>query len=168
MSEAPKNPPSAISQHLREELIRILQVGDERNDGAFTIAIATMVEKFAVAAREILMTENLAKQDLGSLMRLRRQPPFGAYVGGGLYGSYGSMSIGDQSEILPGVNNENFGVQAIRQIVDAAKGMHDSPAKLVEALAVAKENKLDDVAAVLEAKLGVVKPVAPVAEEAVS
>jgi hypothetical protein len=162
MTEPQKNPPSVISQQLREELIRILQTGDEKSEGAFTIAVATQVEKFAVAAREILMTENLAKQDLGSLMRMRKASPFGAYVGGMPYGSYGSIGSDDMSLSIG--NNENFGVQAIRQIVDAAKAVQETPAKLVEALAIAKENKLDDVVAVLEAKLGIVKPVPALGE----
>ena len=63
MRVAKKSPPSAISGHLRDELIRILTTGDDKNDGAFTVAIAAQVEKFAVAAREILMTENLAQND---------------------------------------------------------------------------------------------------------
>jgi len=163
MTETQKNPPSVISQQLREELIRILQTGDEKSEGAFTIAVATQVEKFAVAAREILMTENLAKQDLGSLMRMRKAAPLGAYLGGMPYGSYGSIG-GEDSMSLSIGNNENFGVQAIRQIVDAAKAVQETPAKLVEALAIAKENKLDDVVAVLEAKLGVVKPVPALGE----
>lgn len=63
---AKKNPPSVISGYLREELIRIIRTGDAQNEGAFTIAIALQVEKFAVAAREILMTESLAQKDLAS------------------------------------------------------------------------------------------------------
>src|SRR5947207_2491776 len=68
-----KSPPSVISNQLRDELIRILKTGDDKNEGAFTVAIAAHVEKFAVAAREILMTESLAQNDLGSLMMMRKQ-----------------------------------------------------------------------------------------------
>jgi hypothetical protein len=148
-----KNPPSMISQQLREELIRILQTGDLKNEGAFTVAVAAHVEKFAVAAREILMTENLAQNDLGSLMMMRKQPfggPWNSVIGGGFVGDNSLLPIGT------GINNENFGVQAIRQIVDAARTAGESPAKLVEALALARTHKLDDVAAALEKKLGVV------------
>ena len=56
---------------------------------------------------------------------------------------------------LPPVNNENFGVQAIRQLVDAVRTAGETPAKLVEALAAARSNGLTDVAASLEKKLGV-------------
>jgi len=145
---------SAISHQLREELIRILRTGDEKHDGAFTVAIAAQVEKFVVAAREILMTEGLAQQDIGSLMMMRKHPM------GGYMGSLGSPwlgGLGNGGEVMPIVNNENFGVQAIRQVVDAVRTIGESPAKLVEALAVARENNLVDVAAALEAKLGVAK-----------
>lgn len=155
---AKKNPPSVISNQLRDELIRILKMGDGKNDGAFTAAVAMQVEKVAIAAREILMTENLAQNDLASLMMMRKRHLNGAYgswnsiIGGnGLGFDDGSMSM------PPIVNNENFGVQAIRQIVDAARTMNESPAKIVEALAVARQNNLPDVVAALEKKLGVSK-----------
>lgn len=154
-----KKPPSAISNHLRDELIRILSTGDDKHDGAFTIAIATQVEKFVVAARDILMTENLAQNDLGSLMRMRKHPgPWGGVIGGG--GNY----IGDDSYPMPlgalplGLNTENFGVQAVRQLVESVRTLGDSPAKLVEALATARAYNLTDVVASLEQKLGISKP----------
>lgn len=155
---AKKTPASLMSNQLRTELIRILTTGDDQNGGAFTVAIAAQVEKFVVAAREILMTENLAKQDLASLMMMRK-----GHLGG--YGgaiSLGSSDSGIASNYLPYgaspmVNNENFGVQAIKQIVDGFRTANESPAKLVEALALARENNLPDVVAVLEKKLGVTK-----------
>jgi len=158
MRVAKKRPPSAISNHLRDELIRILTTGDDKNEGAFTIAVAVQVEKFVSAAREILMAENLAQNDLGSLMMMRRHHVSGAF-GGGLIG--GGL-IGDGGYGLPSlpspVNNENFGIQAIRQVVEAVRTMGESPAKIVEALAVARENGLSDVVEVLEKKLGVGNP----------
>jgi hypothetical protein len=146
---AKKKSPSVISNQLRDELIRILRTGDAKNEGAFTVAIAAHVEKFAVAAREMLMTENLAQQDLSSLMMMRKhqlEGPYSSLVGNGFLPMPTSL-----------VNNENFGVQAIRQVVDAVRTMGESPAKIVEALAVARSNNLADVAAVLEKKLGVLK-----------
>lgn len=155
-----RKPPSAISNHLRDELIRILSTGDDKNEGAFTVAIATQVEKFAVAAREILMTENLAQNDLGSLMRMRKHQmgPWGSVVGGGyLSEGLGTDPYGGLTSVSPMLNTENFGVQAVRQLVEAVRTMGDSPAKLVEALATARENNLTDVAAALEKKLGISK-----------
>jgi hypothetical protein len=151
---AKKNPPSVISNQLREELIRILRTGDDKNGGAFTVAIAAHVEKFAVAAREILMTENLAQQDLSSLMMMRKP-----HLGGAWNSIVGDSVIGGPYLGMPSpiVNNENFGVQAIRQVVDAVRTMGESPAKLVEALAVARSHNLTDVTAALEKKLGVSK-----------
>lgn len=162
---AKKNPPSVISSQLRDELIRILETGDDKNEGAFTVAIAHHVEKFAVAAREILMTEELAKNDIASLMMMRKQP-FGPYASYSGYSGIGNI-LGDGMGMgtSPIVNNENFGVQAVRQVVDAVRTMGESPAKLVEALVVARENKLDDVVAALEAKLGVAKASVTAAEE---
>jgi len=148
-----KNPPSVISNQLRDELIRILRTGDDKNEGAFTVAIAAHVEKFVVAAREILMTENLAQNDLSSLMMMRKQHL------GGPYASYGSSLVGDSGFLpLPSiVNNENFGVQAIRQVIDAIRTMGESPTKIVEAIAVARKNNLTDIVAVLEKKIGISK-----------
>lgn len=159
-----KPSPSAISDHLRNELIRILTTGDAGagGNGAFTIAVALVVEKFAVAAREILMTENLARNDLSSLMMTRKHPwgwPMASNVFGGIGGGIGD-SLGYP---LAPVNNENFGVQAIRQFVDALRTIGESPAKLVEALAVARQNNLTDVVAALEKKLGV-SPTDPINE----
>lgn len=155
MRVAKKIPPSAISNHLRDELIRILQTGDDKNDGAFTVAVAVQVEKFVAAAREILMTENLAQNDLGSLLRMRKSHGEDLLGGYGGYSGYGAS--GGYASFMPPVNNENFGVQAVRQIVEAVRTMGDSPVKLVEALAVARSNNLTDVVEELEKKLGVAK-----------
>lgn len=155
---AKKQPASVISQQLREELIRILQTGDLKSDGAFTVSVAAHVEKFVVAAREILMTENLAHNDLGSLMMMRKQhlggPWSGLSLGGGGF-------VGDSLSMPVPINNENFGVQAIRQVVEAVRTMGDSPAKLVEALSIARANNLTDVAEALEKKLGIAKDAPP-------
>ena len=150
---AKKSPPSVISSQLRDELIRILQTGDDKNEGAFTIAVAAQVEKFAVAAREILMTEHLAQNDLSSLLMMRKHHMGGPFLGGSLVGD----SLLPMPYPGPFSNNENFGVQAIRQIVDAIRTKDESPTKLVEALAVARKNNLADVVAVFEKKLGVSK-----------
>lgn len=156
MHAVKKHPPSVISHQLREELIRILKTGDEKNDGAFTVAVAAQVEKFAVAAREILMTENLAQQDLSSLMMMRKHHMGSLSNGVGVAGLMGDSYM--SSMPYPNVsNNENFGVQAVRQLVDAVRTMGESPAKLVAALVVARANNLTDVVATLEKKLGVTK-----------
>ena len=157
---AKKNPPSVISNQLRDELIRILRTGDDKNGGAFTVAVAVQVEKFAVAAREILMTENLAQNDLASLMMMRKHHhggPWNGLIGSGSY-SLGGSAFGPETGLaLPIVNNENFGVQAVRQLVDAIRTMGELPAKLAEALTVARSNNLADTVAVPEKKLGVSK-----------
>jgi len=60
----------------------------------------------------------------------------------------------------PAPFQENFGMTAIREIISAAKNLNGNgptPARLVEALAIAKEKGLDDVARELEAQLGIPK-----------
>ena len=106
------------------------------------------------------MTEKLAQNDLGSLMMMRKHSMGGPYLGAG-YNVIGSS--GDFSPLVSSgvVNNENFGVQAVRQIVDAIRTMGESPAKLVEALAAARANDLPDVVAALERKLGITKEEPP-------
>ena len=163
MRVADREKASVISAQLRDELVRILKDGDDKNEGAFTIAVATQVEKFAVAAREILMTEKLAQNDIASLMMMGRRKRGG--ISNGL--SYGSMfpetnpdifGDSDSSGVIQAYpSTENFGVQAIKQMIEAARSMSESPAKLVEALAAARQNNLTDVAAELERKLGVKK-----------
>jgi len=160
---AEKIKPSTISNQLREELIRILREGDDKNDGAFTIAVATQVEKVAVAARDVLMTEKLAKNDLAALLGARkRRKQFGGGVINGV--PYAELTSDfDSGEMLQGmggvpVANENFGVQAIKQMIEAMRSLQDSPAKLVEALASARQHGLDDVAKEIEKKLGISKP----------
>lgn len=147
-----------MSEQLRTELIRILKTGDIKNNGAFTVAIATQVEKVVVAAREILMTESLAQNDLASLMLTRkRQQHFGLGMLGGAGGDSYVGAPGYDAPLFPmPVNNENFGVQAIKQLVDGIGSIGETPAKLVEALAVARHNELHDVAASIEKKLGLV------------
>lgn len=151
---AKKSPPSVISNQLREELIRILKVGDAKHDGAFTVAVAAQIERFIGASREILMSEQLAQNDISSLMMMRKQHPWGSVVN---LGGIGDSISGNYLSAPTITNNENFGVQAVRQLVDALRTASESPTKLVEALAAARANGLDDVAAALEKKLGVSK-----------
>jgi hypothetical protein len=142
-----KTPPSPMSEQLRKELVRILTDGDDKNNGAFTIAVATHVEKFVGAAREILMTEKLAQNDVAALLGMRRR-------------RYGGDILGDDSSgMLMGAvpTTENFGVQAIRQLIEAAQSMQNTPSKLVEALADARRLGLADVAAEIETRLGIKK-----------
>jgi hypothetical protein len=66
--------------------------------------------------------------------------------------------------------SENFGMTAMREIIAAAKnfnGNGTSPARLVEAIAIANEKGLDDVARELEEQLGIKKKVVTAAPVAV-
>jgi hypothetical protein len=154
-------PPSQISQDLRKEIIRVITVGDEKKNGAFSIAVATHLERLIRAAKQILMAEKLSTNDVGALLNKNMGGTFG---GGGYFPQV--MASDDMIEAtelgIPfvgsgGKGNENFGVQVIKELVAAAKSIHDSPAKDVEALAVARREGLTDVVASYETKLGINK-----------
>lgn len=157
---AEKLPPSTISNQLRDELVRILKDGDTSSSGAFTVAVAARVEKFVVAAREILMTEKLAQNDIAALLAMKKRRRQQLGYGGPMIAPYGDDLLGEDygMGMVAPIPNENFGVQAIKQMIEAARSMSDSPVKLVEALASARQLGLHDVAAGIEKKLGVEKP----------
>lgn len=136
-------PASNMSEVLRKEIVRICQEGDTKTH-KFSVSTISHLERFIPAAREILIAEKISSNDLEGLLRGRRRKHLGGQILGGALIGNGGMGA------------ENFGGQAIRQLIDAAGKMNETPAKLVEALASAKEHGLDDVVKVLEAKLGVV------------
>jgi hypothetical protein len=156
---AGKLPPSIMARQLKEELIRIATEGDSSCEGAFTIAVAARVEKFVIAAREILMTEKLATNDIGALLAMRKKRHLGMM--NGMYGMSDDYGEGVLMGSPLGIPNENFGVQAIKQVVEAMRSMQDSPTKPVEALASARQLGMNDVATELEKKLGVIKQAVP-------
>lgn len=153
-------PPSQISEDLRKEIIRVLTKGDEKKKGAFTVAVASHLERLIHAAKQILMAEKIASNDVGALLKNNQNPFMG---GGGFIGpAFGQMmGIDDATEEplvgIGGKGNENFGVQVIKELISAARTFNDSPVKTIEALAVARKEGLTDVVASLEAKLGLQK-----------
>jgi hypothetical protein len=165
--KAPPTPPSQISQDLRKEILRILVTGDPKRENAFTVAVAVQLERLIHASKAILMAEKIASNDMGHLIQKNQ------LNGGGMYGSVGYspfpqiLGSDDETEasdlglqyVGKKVKNENFGVQVIKELLSAARTFHDSPAKDVEALAVARREGLTDVVESLEAKLGISKPV---------
>jgi hypothetical protein len=156
--------PSQISEDLRKEIIRTVSAGDEKKGGAFTVPVAAHLEKLIHAAKIILMAEKISNNDIGALLHKKSMNSMGGTSMGFMTSpAYVGMSDDDDdSSYAPlagngGKSTENFGVQAIKELIGAAKTMHDSPAKDVEALAVARREGLVDVAAALEAKLGIHK-----------
>jgi len=151
--DAPRSP---IAEALRREIIDVVTRGDARKGGAFTAAVAIQVQKICAAAREIILAQRVAENDISALLQRKG----GINIGGGMFGGgiMGLGELGDDDGVLPLAGApaaENFGTQAIRQLVEGLRGMNDSPAKLVEALALARSQGLTDVAASLEKKLGV-------------
>jgi len=171
MEEKPAPQPSKISLALKEEIIRLCTEGDPKHGGMFTVEIASHIGRIVKAGRELLLAEKISMNDLDALMKRKRGFSISS-SGNSLIGSipgYGSSDEDPMDEFSSPIQttmpNENFGMTAIREIVNSLKGFsasqNESPAKLVEALALARENKLDDVAAELEKKLGVTKSLSP-------
>lgn len=151
--EAPRSP---IAEALRREIIDVVTRGDARKGGAFTAAVAIQVGKICAAAREIILAQRVAENDLSALLQRKGGINFGGGMLGGGIGGFDVLGDDDGVSPLAGAPAaENFGTQAIRQLVEGLRGMNDSPAKLVEALALARSQGLTDVAASLEKKLGV-------------
>lgn len=162
--KAPPYQPSQISQDLRKEIMRVLVVGDAKRANAFTVAVAVQLERLIQASKAILMAEKIASNDMGALIQKNQLNGnmFGSIVSSPFPQVLGSDDMMEASELgLPyvgqKVKNENFGVQVIKELISAARTFHDSPAKDVEALAVARREGMTDVVASLEAKLGIAK-----------
>ena len=163
VSERQGNQRSEISEALRREVIRLATEGDDKVGGNFTPEVAARIERVVLAGRTLLMAEKISAHDAEAMLRWRRKNLLGG----------GSMVAGDElddyalgndmlSGSVPMVMSspaENFGMSAIRELISAARGVNESPSKLVEALAVARHEGLTDVAAELEKKLGVTKDV---------
>jgi hypothetical protein len=164
-------PPSQISEDLRKELIRVLQAGDVKKKGAFTVSVAAHLERLVAAAKQILMAEKIAANDIRALLGQKKNYTniYGQFGPAAMNPMMGSNDLEDSDDTLGmgtpftgsmGKGAENFGVQVIKELLSAAKSFHDSPAKDVEALAVARHEGLTDVVAALETKLGISKPIA--------
>lgn len=150
-----KDPPSPMSEAIRKEIIRIATTGDPKNHGMFTVNVAAHIERLVVAGRDILLAEKIATNDLDALLKSRRRRN-----GAGIYNNTIMGGVNLDSDDYDGplaVTNptENFGMSAIRQVVDGLKAQSETPEKLVAALAAAKEAGLTNVVAALEARLGV-------------
>mgnify|MGYP001608703318 CR=1 FL=1 len=156
-AESERPQPSQISEAIRKEVMRVVSEGDRRNGGAFTMSVAAHVERLVVAAKDILVAERIADNDLEALLRSRRRR-------NGLFDTVGGSEFGGslmgEAELGPVVASsatENFGASFMRQIVDALTKLKpdEAPEKTVAALAEAERLGLKDVAASLRAKLGV-------------
>jgi len=155
-----------LAEALRAELLKLAADGDPKSGGALTADVLMRIMRVAKTGRELLVSLNASPSSLAGM--LRRPRGYAPLMGESLEeDDLGGVQLA--SPFAPSPPAENFGMTAIRELVAAAKNMNGgtSPAKLVEAIAVAKEKGLDDVARELEQQLGIGngKPVAPKALE---
>lgn len=146
MSEKPP-----LAEALRAEILKLASDGELSEDTLLRIM------RVAKTGRDLLMSLSASPSSLANMLR-RPKSPFaipvlGDEIGGDLGDPVGPMPF------APSPAAENFGMVALREIVAAMKGQNggNSPLRLVEALAVAREKGLDDVAKELERQLGVGK-----------
>jgi hypothetical protein len=146
---------SPMAEALRAEVIRLCTEGDLKMGGAFTVELAMRIEGVVSAGRQILLAEKVSASDVEALLRRRRKN--GLIINGGIVGDDFSSDDGSGITLASSSASENFGMSAIRQLVEGMRVQSESPLKLVEALAAARQHGLDDVVRVLEDKLGVGK-----------
>lgn len=158
---ANENNNSPLSEVLRSQIIELVQKGDDKNGGRLTPEVLAKVVRVAKTGRDLLVSLDASASSLAGMVR-RPVSPYGFSPLGGQSDSDG---LGDDVSgpmavpYAPSMPNENFGMVAIRELISVAKNLNGgtSPLKLVEALAIAREKGLDDVARELEAQLGMVK-----------
>ena len=155
-----------LADSLRSEIVKLATDGDPKKENALTAEVLMRIVRVAKTGRDLIMSLEASPSNLSGLLR-RPNNTFGmtAYpiMGGG--DSMTDDGLSDsQSGSMPFSSApmpENFGMVALRELIGIAKthlgGGATSPAKLVEALVVAKANGLDDVVKELETQLGVGK-----------
>jgi hypothetical protein len=148
MSEIPP-----LAEALRAEILKLA------SDGALSEEVLLRIMRVAKTGRDLLMSLNASPSNLANMLR-RPKSPFAIPV---LGEDMGMGDLGDSVNgpmpFAPSPIAENFGMTALREIIAAMKNQNggNSPSRLVEALAIAREKGLDDVAKELEMQLGVGK-----------
>jgi hypothetical protein len=167
-----------VAEALRSELLKLAKDGDQKKEGALTPEVLMRIMRVAKTGRDVLVSLDASPSNLAGMVRRPNGPAWYSPVA-----AYGD-DMGDESSdgatgggmlatpFSPSPPGENFGMTAIRELISAAKNLNGngtSPAKLVEALAIAREKGLHDVAKDLESQLGMKKesppmPATPVPE----
>jgi len=161
-----------MAEAIRTEIIKIATEGDSKQDGTLTVDVLLRIVRVAKTGRDLLAAMVESPKNLASLVK-RPQSPFGGYLGAAPMGDDDLEQMSGQMAspvFATAPMSENFGMTAMREIIAAAKnfnGNGTSPARLVEAIAIAKEKGLDDVARELEEQLGIKKKVVTAAPVAV-
>lgn len=151
---------TAISEALRAEIIRIATEGSVEDDGALTPQVLSRIRQVAKTGRDVLVAMTASPPNLAALIKKRRQlGPWGMGIDGDdLVGDDdGGVDVGAGmlgGVLAPSPMGENFGMVALRELIAGMKQANQSPDRLVEALATARREGLDDVARKLEEQLG--------------
>jgi len=159
MADQNNNGKSPLAEALRAQIVELASKGDSK-DGTLTPEVLAKIMRIAKTGRDLLVSLNVSPANLAAMMKPRQQG-FTAFPVMGenpdsLSDEQTSSSIMPYAMSSPG---ENFGMTAIREIIAAIKSANgsESPLRLVEALAAAREAGLQDVAKELEKKLGIGK-----------
>ncbi len=157
----------AVQEALRESILKLAKDGDEKKGGELTPDVLQRIMRVAKTGRDLMVSLSASPANLSGMVRRPRLGPMAIPA----YGDNldddlgdGNVSLGGVSSYAPALPAENFGMTAIRELISAAKNLNgngSSPVKLVEALAIAREKGLDDVAHKLEEELGVRKAQPP-------
>ena len=147
-----------LAEALRAEILKLASEGDSKSDGALTAEVLLRITRVAKTGRDLLVTLSASPPNLAQMIR----PKFGGILGSPYADELLDEGVQGQQYQPLALSSpaENFGMTAIREIIAAVNSKKDSPKQLVEALAAARSHGLTDVARELEAKLGIVKPVA--------
>lgn len=152
-----------VAEALRAELLKLAQEGDSKHKGALTAEVLMRIVRVAKTGHDLLVSLNIGASGLAGLVRRPRSPGLFSTVGGSQEFADDGLSDPQPMGSMPfaySPPSENFGMTAIRELVAVAKNFNgggNSPAKLVEAIAVAREKGLTDVAKELESQLGLPK-----------
>ena len=147
-----------LAEALRAELLKLVTDGDPKAQGSLTSDVLMRVMRVAKTGRELLVSLNASPSSLAAMLR---RPRGGGFISMGgeppEEDGLGDVQNANFSPFAGAPLGENFGMTAIRELVAAAKNLNGStsPAKLVEAIAVAKEKGLPDVVRELESQLGI-------------
>jgi hypothetical protein len=144
-----------LAEALRAEILKLATDGDQKGDGALTAEVLLRIMRVAKTGRDLLVSLSANSSNLANMIR-RPATPFAFPM---LGGNVDEEGLGDPMNPVyaPAPAAENFGMTALREMIAAAKNLNggNSPSRLVEALAIAREKGLDDVARELEKQLGV-------------
>lgn len=149
-----------LMEALRVEIVKLATEGDGKEGKALTVDVLARIMRVAKTGRDLMVALSVSPENLAGMVK--RPNLFSSLSGDGEVDSDGvgnsQMSVGPLGfPFAPSSMGENFGVTVIREIIAAARNLNgtNSPARLVEAIAVAKEHGLTDIATDLEKQLGI-------------